>query len=409
MVQTAIIGVGVNTLGGVSTAVGWWLQKEGHNKSETQESTIYKSWHWWIGLFLVIISQPLYIVSQTLANQSTLGIVGPTSIIVHVLFARFYLHEILSWWEIAGILLFVPGTIITLIFASKSNDLLDKDEFKEKFWDPIAQIYLWGNIIGCFILYFLSYKIIKATTPLNKDDLNSQNTDDTSNEHSFLDDSEAQSSSTLDQKEDSVRRRKKDSGSSQESELVAEDSDEELISKDSSDYSHDIYQNNCKNSEEDRVSVPEENKSWFADPRLKVIPLVSYPYIGAFMGSISTCMVRVITGFIQKGHRHQEFDPIYVVPGFMIIFWALMSYIIVNKGLKTFDSVYVAPLFKIGAMIASLTTGGVILDEFSGYKDPTKFWLFIGGWAICLLGIILLVMGNDFSKNEEKDVKKDEE
>ncbi|CAI2370428.1 unnamed protein product [Moneuplotes crassus] len=401
-----MIGVGVNTLGGFSTAVGWCLQKEGHNKSEIGSSTVYKSLHWWIGLVMVIISQPLYIVSQTLANQSTLGIVGPTSIIVHVLFARFYLHEILSWCEIAGILLFVPGTIITLIFASKHNDLLDKDEFKEKFWAPMSQIYLWGNVVGCFILYFLSYKIIKATTPIKKDEAQDQDTDSTTNKENIMEDFEAYSNFTPKQTESLIRRRQMKSRASQESELVAENSDDELMSDDSDDSRSFIGLKTNTNMREPCTIIQEDNKSWFSDPRLKFIPLIAYPYIGAFMGSISTCMVRVITGFVQKGH-HKGFDVIYVLPCFMIIFCALMSYIIVNKGLKAFDSVYVAPLFKIGAMIASLTTGGVILDEFSAYKnEPTRFKFFIGGCVICLIGIILLVMGNDFSENTEKDEKK---
>jgi uncharacterized membrane protein len=90
---------------------------------------------------MVIIAQPLYIVSTTMANQSTLGVVGPVSIIAHVIFARFYLDEKMTYTEIFGISLFVPGTIITLIFASKHNDLLNREEFDDKFYALWAQVY----------------------------------------------------------------------------------------------------------------------------------------------------------------------------------------------------------------------------------------------------------------------------
>ena len=416
MVQTALIGVGINTLGGISTAIGWWLQKEGHNKSNTQNSSIYKSCHWWIGFVLVLLSQPLYIISQTLANQSTLGVVGPTSIIVHVMFARFYLHEVLSWWEILGILFFVPGTIITLIFASKSNDLLNKEEFNEKFWNPIAQIYLWGNVCCCIVLYFLAYKIIKETTNQDKGNKPSEEERQDQDGESILEDSETQSL-IVKNSENGLKQRKITGCKEEfeETDMVAEDSDEELISKTWTKWKS--HNEGCKNWEncsvkfsEDHGKIDEETQgSWFSHPRLRLIPLVTYPYIGAFMGSISTCMVRVLTGFyVQKG-ADKKIDLTMIIPGIILVFWAIMSYIIVNKGLKAFDSVYVAPLFKIGAMIASLTTGGVILDEFSSYsQSPTNFKLFLFGCGIWLFGIILLVMGNDFNEKEEQAKKKQE-
>jgi uncharacterized membrane protein len=147
MVQTALIGVAINTLGGFSTAIGWCLQKLAHNKASEENSTIYKSWHWWIGFLMVMISQPLYIVSQTMANQSTLGVMGPVSIIVHVIFARYYLDEKMTYCEICGILLFVPGTITTLIFASKHNNLLNREEMDDKFYSFWSQFYCWTNVV----------------------------------------------------------------------------------------------------------------------------------------------------------------------------------------------------------------------------------------------------------------------
>ena len=400
MVQTALIGVGINTLGGISTAVGWWLQKHGHNKAIEQNSTVYKNWHWWIGFIWVIISQPLYIASTTLANQSTLGVVGPTSIIVHVMFARFYLHEVLRWSEILGILLFVPGTIITLIFASKSNDLLDKKEFEEKFWAPMAQTYLWINVFFCFVFYILAYFIIKATTPI-RNNSNGENEQD-QNGQSILGDNETQSlvikRNTFGSR---FSRRKKNLDTSRSSQQMNEDSDDELIS--------DCWTQTKPNAEEMKEhgnSSTAYRSSIFSHPRLRFIPLIAYPYIGAFMGSISTFMVRVITGFISHG-SNKGYDPnLYWIVPFMVVF-AVLSYIIVNKGLKSFDSVYVAPMFKIGAMISNLTTGGFLLDEFSHYNDPTRFKLFLGGCGIWVIGVILLVLGNDLN-NQEEQKKKEE-
>mmetsp|Transcript_17376 Transcript_17376/g.19484 ORF Transcript_17376/g.19484 Transcript_17376/m.19484 type:complete len:151 (+) Transcript_17376:243-695(+) len=143
------------------------------------------------------------------------------------MFARFYLHEVLKWKEILGIFLFVPGTIITLIFASKSNDLLDKHEFNEKFFTPIAQLYLWGNILCCIVFYILAYFIIKGTTKEVDTNIRKENG---SNGQSTMEESESES--LLEGRETpsaKLRRRLKNMESSTTSEMANEDSDDELV------------------------------------------------------------------------------------------------------------------------------------------------------------------------------------
>jgi hypothetical protein len=150
----------------------------------------------------------------------------------------------------------------------------------------------------------------------------------------------------------------------------------------------------------------EKPKSCYSYPRMKFIPLVAYPYVGAFMASISTMMVRVFTGFHSEDPPEGHDDNFYgfspYVFGFLLIFCSIGSYFIINKGLEAFESVYVAPLFKVGGMIFNLTTGGYMLDEFSDYDDDqTRFYLFLSGCLICIFGIILLVHGNDRNIQEE--------
>lgn len=284
--------------------------------------------------------------------------------------------------------------------------MLDREEFKDLFWSLESQIYLIGNIVACFVLYFFSYKIIKATTPERKESKSSEPLRETSSHSqndSFLD-SESQGVIKSYKSEARARKRSPSRKKSMEDELVAENSDEELMSESSTNSETGNAGKSLEKAMRYSLLTEEQKTSCFADPKLRVIPLIAYPYIGAFMGSISTCMVRVITGFYVKRGNHTGFDWIYILPGFMIIFCALMSYLIVNKGLKAFDSVYVAPLFKIGAMIASLTTGGVLLNEFEGYRNnQTNFVMFIIGCAICLLGIILLVMGSGLGAKKESD------
>lgn len=157
----AIWGVLINLAGSICTAIGWCMQKHGHKDAIASDTNYLKNWNWWFGLILVLISQPLYIVSQSMANQSTLGVVGPFSIIINIIFGRLFLDEIVTRWEYFCILLFVPGAILTLNFASKNNDLMNREEFNKTFYDPISLTYLGGHVLVLVILSYISHKILQ--------------------------------------------------------------------------------------------------------------------------------------------------------------------------------------------------------------------------------------------------------
>jgi len=107
------------------------------------------------------VSQPLYIVAQAMANQSTLGVIGPFSIVVNILFGRIFLKEKATALEYFGILLFIPGSIVTLQFATKTNNLLNREEFNEVFFSPLSMTYLGVHFVLSLFLYFLSRTIMK--------------------------------------------------------------------------------------------------------------------------------------------------------------------------------------------------------------------------------------------------------
>jgi drug/metabolite transporter (DMT)-like permease len=112
--QLAIIGLLVTTLGSVSTAVGWALQKQAFNYINSTDKSIFKQKLWWIGFVCIMLTQPLYIIGISMVNQSTIGVVGPFSLIANMLLAQFYLNEPIKRMEIVGVSLFIPGCILTL-------------------------------------------------------------------------------------------------------------------------------------------------------------------------------------------------------------------------------------------------------------------------------------------------------
>lgn len=313
-----------------------------------------------------------------------------------------------------GIILFVPGTIVTLIFASKSNDLLNRKEFEDRFFSFWAQFYLWANVFMCIVLYALSYKILKETSLYEKameSERGSERGDSQTGRRRESDD-EAKMELLLGDKPEKSRRR---------TSMNKQDSNEERLRQ--GDDSDDEMMPDCCNG---RKSLPADinehgdvqsrkKRSIFSHHKLRFIPLIAYPYIGAFMASMSTSMVRVFTGFHSErppeGHSTNFYGFSPIIYGLVLVFCAVFSYIIVNKGLEAFESVYVAPLFKIAGMISNLTTGGYLLGEFSSYTNKTHFAFFLLGCGICMMGVLLLVVGNYNNekrmKNEQKAKKKE--
>lgn len=156
--QLAIVGILINLAGGISTACGWALQRKAYIKT-IDTGTVLTELKWWIGLFLVIISQPLYIVAVNFANQSTLGVVGPFALISNIILARLYLNEIIRRWEYIGIMFFIPGAILTLVFASKENNHFTREQFNNIFLTTLTMTYLLVNVgfitCGLIISYFI--------------------------------------------------------------------------------------------------------------------------------------------------------------------------------------------------------------------------------------------------------------
>ena len=156
--QLAIVGILINLAGGISTACGWALQRKAYIRS-IDAGNVLSEIKWWIGLFLVIISQPLYIVAVNFANQSTLGVVGPFALISNIILARLYLNEIIRRWEYIGIMFFIPGAILTLVFASKENNHFTREQFNNIFLTTLTMTYLLVNIgfiiCGLITSYFI--------------------------------------------------------------------------------------------------------------------------------------------------------------------------------------------------------------------------------------------------------------
>ena len=245
--KIAVLGVLINILGALLMGFGYAILKLAHNKAQEKAIPFYKEKYWWLGFLCVILAQPCYISCTSMANQSTLSVVGPIGLIINVFFSHFILHEKITLFEVMGICLFVPGIIFTLYFASMKNSLYNVDEFNEVFYREFPLIFLFGNLVILAVLNVLSIIIVKEHgKPRDQVSSSNYNTED-----HVINDNKGSFNTT-------------------------------------DDASNDTYRQN----DSAQLLRPKIQKGMFSNPKWKLLPLIVFPYTGAFFAALSGGIVR---------------------------------------------------------------------------------------------------------------------
>lgn len=376
--ELAIFGILLNLLGGVSTALGWALQKKVHNDIKGTEQIYLSKPLWWTGLVLVIMSQPLYLVAVYMTKLSILGVVGPFSIIANILLASYFLKERIRLWEYIGMILFIPGTILTLSFSSLENKRYNQREFSELFYSTQSMVYLLVTLIAMALLLGVSHAILKL------------NPDSPSTEYQEQVDDVTNAGSTVTCKGNDVEANRK-----------ASQNKSGFLAKVFSPGESLKMINGCQNNQTLLEYI-------FKNPRLRFLPLLVYPYFGPFLASVNLMFTRCIFGFMSatpdEGHSNFEGVGPFMYVSFIPI-GGIGAYIIINKALQHYDTVYVVPLFKVGDLFHSFMTGGIFLREMGEYTPIEEIYFMMGG-LICVIGILVLLLGNDRNEKEKMDANK---
>jgi multidrug transporter EmrE-like cation transporter len=137
------------------------LQKQAHNDVKSTDEFFLTKCSWWVGMVLVLLAQPMYLVAVTMTKLSILGVIGPFSIIANILLARFFLKERIKLQEYIGISLFIPGTILTLLYAKMENHRYNRIQFNELFYSSLSMSYLITSVTLMIILLICSYYILE--------------------------------------------------------------------------------------------------------------------------------------------------------------------------------------------------------------------------------------------------------
>ncbi|CAI2373100.1 unnamed protein product [Moneuplotes crassus] len=368
----AYVGLGITGIGCACAAIGWALQKQAFNLIHNSEKSVFKSIHWWIGLAFIILTQPFYLVGISMVNQSTIGVVGPFSLVANMLLAKFYLKEPIRKCEYIGLTCFVFGCIITLMYASMENNRYSQEKFNEYFFSTVSMTYLFVNLLLIMVGLVASDYIIQAN-PTEINSLNEKELDEIIPEIVNTEEGEEEEDledRTIEVADDNHIRSQVDSKS---------DTVEYAI----------------------RHRSPEKNSfilSLFTSKRWRIVPLLLYPYTGCFCTSLTMTLSRGLSGMALADGEETNSKFAGIMPKmylFGIVFNSVLSYYMLNKALKNFNTVYVSPLFKAGDLFHNLLSGGIFLREFGEYESWFDFSYFLGGIIICIISISLLLLGND--------------
>ena len=346
-----IIGCLISLLSSVLTTLGYVVQKIGHMKA------IEKNWHyirepfWILGIFLIIVSIPIFSLSLMFASQTAMSMIPTLSILIIMFWSWLLLNEKLTRYDFFAIAFLFPGTIVILLSSDVAESDLKNNAFSYIFSNNslvflaiIMGIFVFGGIISMHILYTHS----KMNAEINEQ-LAVDSVEDEKDAHS---------------RNDSII-----SGS-------------EILS----------YRWNL---------IPLLYLPWFAG---LFCCLASTLIKSLFM--IYKHQLHSNKNIIA---RFGEPDVILLVLN--ICFLTFISFYLLNKSLQYFEPIYVLPFEKVSLMINTLLWGGIILQEFEELTVKQAIGFIIGAIIWCLgVGILLwkkdlTAQMDDFMHEEIKEYK----
>jgi len=176
--ELAIIGLLINMVGAISSAFGYVIQKKVHINLEGSDKHFLATRMWWLGMFLVLLSQPLYLFAAVMVKISVMGVLNPFNILVNIIIARIILDEKVKFWEYIGITLFIPGTIMTLMFSCIENHRYSREQMNIFLYSGRTISYLLINFFALVILMTISNFILKANPGGSAEEYSEQIDDD---------------------------------------------------------------------------------------------------------------------------------------------------------------------------------------------------------------------------------------
>jgi hypothetical protein len=118
------------------------------------------------------------------------------------------------------------------------------------------------------------------------------------------------------------------------------------------------------------------------NPRLRFLPLLVYPYFGPFVSGVSITLARCLAGFASSDPSEGQYSNFVGVEPFLYVifipFGALFSYLVVNKALQHYDTIYVVPLFKVFDLMHHILSGAIFLSELADYSSTNLLYFITG-------------------------------
>eukprot|EP00494_Astrolonche_serrata_P029905 UN30172 len=98
--------------------------------------SVYSQPVWIIGIILVVVGSFGDFAGLALAAQSVVAPIGSITLVANIFFATGFLGEQLAKYDILGCFFIVTGSIISVMFASRSSPNLQANDLIKKFEEP---------------------------------------------------------------------------------------------------------------------------------------------------------------------------------------------------------------------------------------------------------------------------------
>jgi len=157
------IGAILSLLGSACSNFGVNIQKlsfmKNDKKPEALQKVYYKDSLWWLGMVTVVFGSIGDFVALSFTGQAIVAQIGATTLVANIFFARVWLKESVSKWDVAGCALIVIGPGLSVGFGNHNETSYSINDLRSFFVRPLFIVYATLLFISGVSVYYFIKKV----------------------------------------------------------------------------------------------------------------------------------------------------------------------------------------------------------------------------------------------------------
>lgn len=157
------IGITLAILGSVASNLGVNTQKYSFKRNAMRAVPLTRShWKdpfWLLGMCLVVFGSLGDFAALSMVAQSIVAPIGSVTLVANVIFAHYWLDEVLTWKEFAGTALIICGSSLAVAFGDHKEKQYTVGDLWELFGGALFLFYIIIVVVGCIAFYIAHKKM----------------------------------------------------------------------------------------------------------------------------------------------------------------------------------------------------------------------------------------------------------